>query len=303
MLRVATRGSVLARWQADHVSARLRRAHPGIDVGLVIVETFADKRQDLPIGEIGGQGVFVKEVQAAVLEGRADLAVHSAKDLPSGTAPGLRLAAFPDRDDPRDVLVGATLAGLAQGARVATGSARRRAQVAALRPDLELVGLRGNIATRLQRIPAGGAIVVAAAALNRLGLAGVASEILDVEVMLPQVAQGALAVECRAADDAVAALLTAIDDADVRLTVEAERAFLARLGSGCDLPVGAYAVRVGPDVAITGLIAALDGSVVIRDRAIGPAAAATALAATLAEHMVVDLGGRALLAAGPRGSP
>jgi hydroxymethylbilane synthase len=303
MLRVATRGSALARWQADHVSARLRRAHPGIDVGLVIVETFADKRQDLPIGEIGGQGVFVKEVQAAVLEGRADLAVHSAKDLPSGTAPGLRLAAFPDRDDPRDVLVGATLAGLAQGARVATGSARRRAQVAALRPDLELVGLRGNIATRLQRIPAGGAIVVAAAALNRLGLAGVASEILDVEVMLPQVAQGALAVECRAADDAVAALLTAIDDADVRLTVEAERAFLARLGSGCDLPVGAYAVRVGPDVAITGLIAALDGSVVIRDRAIGPAAAATALAATLAEHMVVGLGGRALLAAGPRGSP
>jgi hydroxymethylbilane synthase len=303
MLRVATRGSTLARWQADHVVARLRRAHSGLDVGLVIVETFGDQRQDIPIGEIGGQGVFVKEVQTAVLEGRADIAVHSAKDLPSVTAPGLRLAAFPDRDDPRDALVGATLAGLAAGARVATGSTRRRAQLAALRPDLDLVGLRGNIATRLQRIPAGGAIVVAAAALNRLGLAGVAAEVLDVDVMRPQVAQGALAVECRAGDDAVAALLAAIDDIDVRVTVEAERAFLARLGSGCDLPVGAYAVRLGPDIAITGLIAAPDGSVVIRDRSVGPAAAADALAVALADHMVVDLGGRALLPAGPPGAP
>jgi hydroxymethylbilane synthase len=301
MLRVATRGSTLARWQADHVADRLRRSHPGLEVGLVIVETFGDRRQDLPIEEIGGQGVFVKEVQTAVLEDRADLAVHSAKDLPSGTAPGLRLAAFPDRDDPRDVLVGATLAGLAPGARVATGSARRRAQLAALRPDLELVGLRGNIATRLQRVPAGGAIVVAAAALNRLGRPGVASEILEVDVMLPQVAQGALAVECREGDATVAGLLAAIDDADVRLTVEAERAFLARLGSGCDLPVGAYAVRLGPDVAITGLIAAPDGSVIIRDSAAGPAGAADALAVALADHMVVDLGGDALLAAGPRG--
>ena len=301
MLRVATRGSALARWQADRVAALLRRSHSGLDVELVIVETLGDRRQDIPIWEIGGQGIFVKEVQSAVLAGRADIAVHSAKDLPSVTAPGLDLAAFPGRDDPRDALVGAPLAALAPGARVATGSVRRRAQLAAARPDLELVGLRGNIATRLERIPPGGAVVLAAAALNRLGLAGRAAEVLDVERMVPQVAQGALAVECRAGDEPVATLLAAIDDPAVRVTVEAERAFLARLGSGCDLPVGAHAVLAGGDVIITGLIAAPDGSVVIRDRRSGPAATATALAVALADHLVHDLGGRALLA-GPRPS-
>ena len=301
MLRVATRGSALARWQADRVAALLRRSHPGLDVELVIVETLGDRRQDIPIWEIGGQGIFVKEVQSAVLAGRADIAVHSAKDLPSVTAPGLDLAAFPGRDDPRDALVGAPLAALAPGARVATGSVRRRAQLAAARPDLELVGLRGNIATRLERIPPGGAVVLAAAALNRLGLAGRAAEVLDVERMVPQVAQGALAVECRAGDEPVATLLAAIDDPAVRVTVEAERAFLARLGSGCDLPVGAHAVLAGGDVIITGLIAAPDGSVVIRDRRSGPAATATALAVALADHLVHDLGGKALLA-GPRPS-
>jgi hydroxymethylbilane synthase len=297
MLRVATRGSALARWQADHVAWRLTRSHPGLEVALVVVETFGDRRQDVPITEIGGQGVFVKEVQTAVLDGRADIAVHSAKDLPSVTAPGLQLAAFPGRDDPRDALVGASLAELAPGARVATGSVRRRAQLGALRPDLELVGLRGNIATRLGRVPPGGAVVVAAAALNRLGLAGRAAEILDVDRMVPQVAQGALAVECRAGDEAVAALLAAIDEPDVRVTVEAERAFLARLGSGCDLPVGAHAERHGDVVAITGLIAGLDGSVIIRDRRTGPLAGATTLAVALADPLVADLGGAALLAA------
>jgi hydroxymethylbilane synthase len=293
MLRVATRGSALARWQADHVVARLRRSHPGLDVELVVVETFGDRRQDLPITEIGGQGVFVQEGQTAVLEGRADIAVHSAKDLPSVTAAGLH-------DDPRDALVGGRLADLAPGARVATGSVRRRAQLAALRPDVEVVGLRGNINTRLQRVPAGGAVIVAAAALNRLGWAARAAEILEVDTMVPQVAQGALAVECRAGDEAVAALLAAIDEPDARVTVEAERAFLARLGGGCDLPVGALAERLGADVAVTGLIAAPDGSVVIRDRRVGPAAAATTVAVALVDHMIADLGGRALLAGAPR---
>src|SRR5580704_1977506 len=185
-LRVATRGSDLARWQATFVADRLRTAHPDLTVELVVVSTTGDRRQDLPVWEIGGQGVFVKEVQAAVLEGRADVAVHSAKDLPSTSAPGLLLAAFPGRADPRDALVGAPLAALGPGALVATGSVRRRAQLAWVRPDLTFTGLRGNVATRLDRVPAGGAAVVAAAALERLGLADRAAEILAVEVMLPQ---------------------------------------------------------------------------------------------------------------------
>jgi hydroxymethylbilane synthase len=298
MIRVATRGSALARWQADHVVARLRRSHPDLEVALVVIETFGDRRQDVPIVEMGGQGVFVKEVQAAVLAGRADIAVHSAKDLPALTAPGLQLAAFPGRDDPRDVLVGAALAELAPGATVATGSVRRRAQLASLRPDLRWHDLRGNIATRLSRVPSGGAVVVAAAALNRLGLAERAAEVLDVDVMVPQVAQGALAVECRAGDEAVAALLAPIDEPDIRVAVEAERAFLARLGSGCDLPVGAYAERRGGLIDIVGLIADVDGSVVVRDRRTGPIAGATALAVALADHLLSDLGGEELLAAG-----
>jgi hydroxymethylbilane synthase len=296
MLRIATRGSPLARWQAEHVAGRLRLAHPALDVQLLIVDTSGDRRQDVPIWEMGGQGVFVKEVQTAVLRGDADVAVHSAKDLPSTPAAGLRLAAFPGRDDPRDALVGATLDELPPGAPVATGSVRRRAQLAALRPDLEMVELRGNIATRLGKVPPGGAIVVAAAALNRLGLSDRAAEILDADRMVPQVAQGALAVECRDEDRATAALLRGIDDPDVRCAVEAERAFLARLGSGCDLPVGAHATLAAGTITITGLIADIDGRVVLRDRRRGPVASAVTLGVALADHLVVDLGGDVVLA-------
>ncbi|MGH9056796.1 MAG: hydroxymethylbilane synthase, partial [Acidimicrobiales bacterium] len=169
-MRIATRGSALARWQAEEVARRLRRGVPGLRVELVVVDTTGDRRADVPVWDMGGQGVFVKEVQAAVLEGRADAAVHSAKDLPSSTPPGLFLAAFPVRADPRDALVGSTLDALPPGAVVATGSVRRRAQLAWVRPDLTFRSLRGNIATRLDRVPPGGAAVVAAAALDRLGL-------------------------------------------------------------------------------------------------------------------------------------
>ena len=215
-----------------------------LEVELIVVETTGDSRQDIPISDLGGQGMFVKEVQAAVLARRADIAVHSAKDLPSVTAPGLTLGAVPIRADPRDALVGSTLAGLQPGALVATGSARRRAQLAWLRPDLTFAGLRGNMATRLDRVPGGGAIVVAVAALQRLGWSARADEVLDVSVMLPQVGQGAIGVECRSDDDQTIAVLAAIDDPEARLAVEAERAFLARLGGGCTLPVGAYAQAV-----------------------------------------------------------
>ncbi len=281
-LRVATRGSALARWQAERVVALLTTLD-GVEADLVVVETTGDRRADAPIHEIGGTGVFVKEVQEAVLDGRADIAVHSAKDLPALTPDGLVLAAVPERADPRDALVGATLAALPTGAMVATGSVRRRAQLAALRPDLGFAELRGNMHTRLEKADGFDAIVVAAAALDRLGLEGRIAERLDPTVMLPQVAQGALAVECRGDDDPTRAALATIDDTDVRRAVDAERAFLARLGGGCSMPVGALAAVVGPLVEIEALFAAPDGRWVRRAHAADadPAVAGRSVADTL----------------------
>jgi hydroxymethylbilane synthase len=209
-------------------------------VELVFVDTTGDRRQDVPLHTIGGQGVFVKEVQSAVLDGRADVAVHSAKDLPSTVTNGLVIAAFGERRDPRDVLVGSTLSNLADGATVATGSVRRRAQLRRLRPDLRFVELRGNIPTRLEKIPSDGAIVMAAAALEILGWTDRISEHLSVTDMVPAVGQGSVAVECRADDSITADLLSAIDHRSSRRALEIERAFLAELGSGCSLPIGAH---------------------------------------------------------------
>ena len=270
--------------------------HPGLTVELVIVETQGDRRQDVPIWEMGGQGVFVKEVQSAVLSGEVDMAVHSAKDLPSSPSPGLCLACVPAREDARDALVGSTLSELPPGARVATGSVRRRAQLAWLRPDLTFTTLRGNIATRLAKAADHHAVVVAVAALHRLGLTGRASEILSVDDVLPQVGQGALAVECRADDQDTAALLARIEDDAARRAVDAERAFLAELGGGCDLPVGAYAVD-GADgqLVIDGLLATLDGRVVLRHRATGPAQHPVQLGVGLAQHLLTEAGGSTLL--------
>jgi hydroxymethylbilane synthase len=291
-LRVATRGSELARWQANRVATLL-----GDDVELVIVTTSGDVRTDVPIHAVGGTGIFVKEVQQAVLDGRADLAVHSAKDLPASDNPdGLVLAATPERADPRDALVGSTLAALPAGGRVATGSVRRRAQLAALRPDLTFAELRGNIATRLSRAVDFDAVVVAAAALVRLGLTDKIDEYLEPAVLLPQVGQGALAVECRVDDNDTLTRVRAIDDPLVHLAVGAERAYLAELGGGCDLPCGAFAQiergRDGDEIEIEALLASTDGHVVLRATA-RDSDAVTAGRAVAAELM--DRGGRSLL--------
>jgi len=264
-VRVATRGSALARWQAERVLELL-----GGEGELVVVVTSGDQQRDVPLHTIGGAGVFVKEVQEAVLDGRADLAVHSAKDLPADTPDGLVLAALPERGDARDALVGSTLDELGTGAVVATGSVRRRAQLAARRPDLGFAELRGNMQTRLDKASSYGAVVVAGAALDRLGLAAGIAERLSFVDMVPQVGQGALAVECRADDVATRERLAAIDDADVHDAVTAERAFLHELGSGCSLPVGAHARVVstgdvgGRTVTIEGLVASYDGARVSR---------------------------------------
>jgi len=287
-LRVATRGSELARRQTDLVLARL-----AVEAEIVVVTTTGDQRTDTPIHTLGGTGVFVKEVQEAVLEGRADVAVHSAKDLPSVTAPGLVLAAIPERGDPRDALVGGMLDELPTGARVGTGSVRRRAQLAHRRDDLTFGELRGNIGTRLEKAVQFDAIVMAAVALDRLGLAGRIAERLDPAVMLPQVGQGAIAVECRADDRETLDALIAIDDADAHAAVTAERAFLEQLGGGCNLPCAAYATVVDGVLEIDALLASLDGRVALRAHESGaePEAVGVAVAARLLD----DHGGRLLL--------
>lgn len=215
-------------------------ANSGRQVDLVLVETTGDVRQDVPLHTIGGQGVFVKEVQRAVVDGRADFAVHSAKDLPSEPTPGLMIAAFTERRSPHDVLVGSRLDDLPHGATVASGSVRRRAQLAAVRPDLRFVELRGNIDTRLTKIPDGGAIVMARAALEILELTDRIAEVLDRERFVPAVGQGCVAVECRTDDVATRDALSTVDHGATRAAVEVERAYLAELGSGCSLPVAGH---------------------------------------------------------------
>jgi hydroxymethylbilane synthase len=287
-LRVATRGSELARRQTDLVLARL-----AVDAEIVVVTTTGDQHTDTPIHALGGTGVFVKEVQDAVLQGRADVAVHSAKDLPATTPSGLVLAAIPERGDPRDALVGATLDALPTGAYVGTGSVRRRAQLAHRRDDLTFGELRGNIGTRLEKAAQFDAVVVAAVALDRLGLAARIADRLDPALMLPQVGQGAIAVESRADDTATRDALAAIDDADLHAAVDAERAFLAQLGGGCNLPCAAHARVVAGTVEIEALLASLDGRIALRARTSGtdPAAVGVAVAARLLD----DHGGRLLL--------
>jgi hydroxymethylbilane synthase len=296
-LRVATRGSALARWQADHVAVLAQKAEPGLEVETVVVETSGDRRRDLPIWELGGKGVFVKEVQAAVLEGRADVAVHSAKDLPSLTPDGLVIGAVPERADVRDALVGATLAALSPGATVASGSLRRRAQLAHVRPDLSFEGLRGNIATRLAYAEREdvAAVVMAAAALDRLGLADRIAERLDPDVMLPQVGQGALAVECRADDTDTRCLLDRIEHAPSRRAVDAERGFLAELGGDCSVPAAAHATLAGDRLRVRGLVASPDGRTVVRHELAGPASSGAALGRSMARQLLDDQGAAALL--------
>ena len=268
-LRIASRGSPLALWQANHVAASLAAEVPGVDVEVVVVSTEGDRRRDVPLSEIGGKGIFVKEVQAAVLDGRADLAVHSAKDLPAVTPVGLVLGCVPQRADPTDSLVGRRLDDIASGGTIATGSQRRAVQLSALRPDLRIVGLRGNIDTRLAKAAEHDAVVVATAALVRLGLTGHIAQTLDVDVMVPQVGQGALAIECRSDDDATRRVLARLQDPVARRCVDAERAFLLELGGDCDLPAGAYAVPAGADVRLRAVLADERG-LVARSDEVGP---------------------------------
>jgi hydroxymethylbilane synthase len=296
--RLGTRGSALALTQARLVAAALAEAHAGVAVEIVTITTKGDVRTDVPLAAIGGSGLFAAELEAALRADEVDFAVHSAKDLPS-TLPGdMALAAFLEREDPRDVLVSraGTLRELPHGARVGTSSPRRAAMLRAARPDLELRDIRGNVDTRLRKLDAGEyeAIVLAAAGLRRLGLIARATEHLDPAAMLPQVGQGAIAVEVRADDAATAALVAVLDHARTRAAVTAERAFLARLGAGCAAPTGAHATLPGDGtLAIEGMIGHADGRAV-RRRLVGPVADGPALGRAVAEALLSE-GGEGLL--------
>ena len=295
VLRAATRSSPLARWQTAFVAERLERRD--IEVVEILVDTLGDRTQaaNTPLHSIGGQGVFVKEIQQAVLDGHADIAVHSAKDLPAVTPDGLTLACVPVRGDVRDMLIGSTIADLRQGAVLGTGSVRRRAQLAHMRADLQFAELRGNIGSRLAKASQFDAIVLALVPLGRLGFEGVRGEILSTDLMLPMVGQGAIAVECRVDDDSTLDALAGIDDDAAHTAVVCERSYLRRLGGGCELPVGALAVLDGDEIVLDALVAAHDGSTIVRRSRRAPISHAARLGGELAEE-VLSHGGSALLA-------
>ncbi len=289
-LTIATRGSPLALWQANHVKARLAALDPERPVRLLVLKTTGDRIPDRPLFELGGKGLFVKEIEEALLDGRADLAVHSMKDLPGRLPPGLTIAAVPEREDPRDAFCSvayARLADLPLGARVGTTSLRRRAQLLARFPHLVVEPLRGNVDTRVRRLTEGryAGIILACSGLKRLGLEAHIREVLAPDICLPAVGQGALAIEARAGSRGEAAVRP-LDHPASRLTTAAERAFLGMLEGDCKTPIAGHAVLEGDRLRMTGLLATSDGRLVVRREATGPAAEPEALGRAVAAALL-----------------
>ena len=290
-LRIATRKSLLALWQAEHVASLLRQMHAGLEVELVPMVTQGDRIQDRPLAAIGGKGLFIKELEVALQERRADIAVHSMKDLPGELPEALIIAAVLERADARDALLTATpkrFEDLPPRARVGTSSLRRQAQLLALRPDLRIETLRGNVDTRLRRLDAGDmdAIVLACAGLIRLGLESRIGARLDPKVCLPAVAQGAIGIECREGDTRTRALVAVLDHSATRTAVDAERAFAHRLGGSCQSPIAAHARLEGQRLILDGLVAEPDGSRLLRDTQSGGGDDPVALGRLLAERIL-----------------
>jgi len=286
-IRIGTRRSALALWQAHHVADLLRAQEPGLEVVLHELTTQGDQILDRPLASVGGKGLFVKEIEASLLRGEIDLAVHSLKDLPAALPPGLCIGAVPARGDPRDAVCSPafrTLAQLPHGARVGTSSLRRASQLLALRPDLQIVSVRGNVQTRLSKLESEGlaAVVLAHAGLLRLGLGDSATQVLEPSAMLPAVGQGALAIEQREGDASVTARVAKLEDAATRVAVEAERAFLAALEGGCQVPLAAFAELRGELLHLRGLVGAPDGTVMLREEGELPVPDAAALGRAVA---------------------
>ncbi len=336
-LVIGTRGSALALWQAEHVADRLSGTWPGLEVRLERIRTTGDKILDVPLAAVGGKALFVKEIEEALLDGRVDLAVHSLKDVPAELPAGLTIAATPEREDPSDVLIcrtAARFAHLPRGARVGTSSLRRQAQLLHLRPDLEVIGLRGNLDTRVRKLDSEGldAIVLAHAGVKRLGLERVVTEVFGPDMMLPAVGQGVLAIESREpsrapradsregrgdqgemaaghaggghdhdhdhawlSDVAVTDIVAVLDHRETGIAMRAERAFLRRLGGGCQVPIAALARIEGDSVRVSGLVATVDGRTVIRGESHARCDTAEAAGAALADDLL-GRGGAAILA-------
>ncbi|MBK1734008.1 hydroxymethylbilane synthase [Halorhodospira abdelmalekii] len=290
-LRIATRRSQLALWQAEHIAAALRELHPGLEVELVPMSTRGDEILDQPLARIGGKGLFMKELEDGMLRGDADLAVHSMKDIPWRLPSGFTLAAVSERADPRDAFVSnnySALAELPEGARVGTASLRRQCQIKDRRPDLHVEVLRGNVQTRLGKLDDGiyDAIILAASGLDRLELSARIAARLTPEESLPAVGQGALGIECRSDDERVVELVRGLEDPQTRICIDAERAMNARLEGSCQVPIGGYAELTGDALLLRGLVGAPDGSQVIRGEIRGAAAEAAQLGTQLGDDLL-----------------
>jgi len=299
-LIIATRGSKLALAQAGWVAERLRQLSPGLEVELKTIKTTGDKIQDVALAKVGGKGLFVKEIETALQEGQADLAVHSLKDMPADLPAGLTIAAIPKREDPRDVFIGRgglKFDDLPEKARVGTSSLRRQAQLLAFKPGLEIIPLRGNVETRLRKLNEENldGVVLAAAGLKRLGLGYQQGELLPAEIMLPAVGQGALALETREEDRKTRGLAEKLTDIDTLAAVTAERAFLARLQGGCQVPIAGFAWMEGEEVVLKALVADLNGGRTVRGQGRAGRQQAAELGRQVAEKVLTS-GGREILA-------
>ena len=292
-IRIATRKSPLAMWQAEHVAAALRAAHPGLQVELLGMSTQGDKILDTPLAKIGGKGLFVKELEQGMLEGTADIAVHSMKDVPVELPEGLHLSVIMEREDPRDAFVSNTYKSvdeLPQGATVGTASLRRQCQLSARRPDLKIAPLRGNVNTRLRKLDDGefDAIILASAGLIRLEFGERITAFIDAGDSLPAIGQGAVGIECREDDERINALLEPLHHRDTAVCVRAERAMNHRLMGGCQVPIGGFAVLEGDELYMRGLVGEPDGSRIIRAEGCAPAAEAEQLGVGLAEELLAN---------------
>lgn len=298
-LRIGTRGSKLALWQAEWVKASLVDVHPGLSVEVVTIKTSGDMILDVPLAKIGGKGLFVKEIENALFDGGIDLAVHSMKDVPIVIPPGLSLECVTPREDPLDALVsrnGQGLKDLPPGARIGTSSLRRQAQLLHFRQDLVMVSLRGNLNTRLRKLEEQDldAIILASAGLKRMGLNHRVTETIPTEICLPAIGQGVLAIETRLGDRDVNETIAFLNDAETALTMRAERAFLRRLEGGCQVPIAAYVQLIEDGLEIEGMVASVDGKKMVRQRKWGDRGEAEALGIELAETLL-SLGGDQIL--------
>ena len=294
-LRIGTRGSLLAKWQAEFVRKKLFAA-TGREPEIVIIKTAGDKMQQAPLTQIGGKGIFIKELEEALLEETIDLAVHSVKDVPTDIPSRLMFPAVCKRDDVRDCLVGSTVANLRHGARVGTSSLRRQAQLRHLRPDIDLRELRGNVDTRLRKVESGEyeAVMVSKAGLDRLGFSARISEVLSPDVCMPAVGQGAIAVECRVRDSEAGDLLATLDDAETRAAIISERSLLSALQGGCQVPMGAWARIERGELVMDACVCSVDGGQYVKQRATAPPDQATQLGERMA-RLLIEAGAQPIL--------